>query len=341
MRKLILVAGFAAATLIPAIAFAEPSCGQQRDNQVGATIAGGAIGAGLGSVISPRGNRTIGAVIGGVGGAVGGSELGKPDADCTHAYGYYDRNSQWHATNVDRADAHGYYDRDGVWVDGPPNGYYDIGGRWVAARNDATASGYYDTRGRWVPASSDGYYDNNGQWVASVSGYYDDRGRWMSGPTTGAYDANGRWITGARNGHADANGVWVADDQTGYWDSNHHWRAGQTRGYYDARGVWIGSTISASAYGVNSNFDGAGQRRDVATREAWLEQTIRASRRDGMLSRYDASRDMDTLSGIRRDESSMRARSGQLSPRDENRLQQRLDTLSSQVRGSRSGANGY
>jgi hypothetical protein len=332
MRKLILVAGLAAAALVPSLAFAQQSCQQQHDNQAFSTVAGAGIGALVGSAIAPRGDRTAGAVIGGVSGAVIANQVSRPNEDCAHAYGYYDRNNLWHANSIDRSDARGYYDRDGVWIEGAPNGYYDSSGRWVTAGRDATVSGYYDSRGRWVPAYANGYYDETGQWVASVSGYYDTSGRWISGPASGAYDANGHWIAGARSGHQDANGVWIADAQPGYYDSNHHWRVGPTQGYYDTRGQWIAATPSAGANGADTSFDGRYDRRDVDSREAWLEQRIQSAAADGSLSRYERSREMRMLSQIRSQETGMRARNGQLSARDEARLQSRLDDLSTALR---------
>ncbi len=335
MRKLLLVAGLAAAALVPSLAFAQQSCEQQHDSQVATTLAGAGIGALLGASVAPSRDRGAGAVVGAAGGAIVGSQVSRPDRDCAHAYGYYDHNNQWHANHVDRADARGYYDRDGAWVDGAPNGYYDTDNRWVAASN-ANSDGYYDDHGRWAPASSAGYYDDRNQWVASASGHYED-GRWVAGHDAGAYDANGRWISGARNGHADANGVWIADAQPGYYDSDHHWRAGQVRGYYDTRGVWIGTTPSADAYGANTSYGGP-SRRDVDSRQAWLQQRIDSAARDGSLSRFEARSDRRRLASIRRDETNMRAGDGQLSPQDEARLQNRLDVLSASVRQSVRGA---
>lgn len=335
MRKLLLVAGFAAAASIPSLAFAQ-SCEQQRDHQVVGTVAGAGIGALIGSAVAPRGDRTVGAVIGGVGGAVVGNQVTRADADCAHAYGYYDRHNQWHANAVDRADARGYFDRDGVWVAGAPNGYYDVSGRWIATPAEASAAGYYDNRGRWIPASAGGYYDDNNQWVASASGHYDDNGRWVTGETTGAYDARGHWVSGARSGHTDANGVWVVDSQPGYYDSNRRWHAGPARGYYDTRGVWIAITPSAGVSGVDSNYQGA-DRRDVDSRAQWLEERIRSASANGGLSRYAASNDMRELSAIRHQEARMRSDDGALSARDEARLQGRLDNLSATVRQSLNG----
>ena len=334
MRKLLLVAGLAAAALTPSLVFAQ-SCEQQHDSQVATTLAGAGIGALVGASVAPHHDQGAGAVVGAAGGAIVASQVSRPDRDCTHAYGYYDHNSQWHASATNRADARGYYDRDGAWVDGAPNGYYDNGNRWIAGR-DATTNGYYDDRARWTPAASNGYYDDRGQWVASVSGHYEN-GRWVAGHTAGAYDANGRWVAGALSGHTDARGVWAPDAQPGYYDSDHHWRAGAVRGYYDTHGAWIGTTLSADAYGVGASYNGAGHR-DVATREAWLQQRVDTAARDGSLSRYDARSYRQQLSSIRRDESYQRQSDGQLSPRDEDRVQTRLDALSASLRTSLNGA---
>ena len=146
-----------------------------------------------------------------------------------------------------------------------------------------------------------------------------------------------RWVPGALSGHTDANGVWVADSQPGYYDSDHHWRAGAVRGYYDTRGVWIGATLSADAYGHDAGFHGE-DRRDVDMREAWLERRIDSAASDRSMSGFDARQDRDQLTAIRSEETNMRERSGQLSPRDEARLQNRLDTLSAEVRQSVNGA---
>ena len=63
MRKLLLVAGLAAAALIPSLAVAQPSCEQQRDNRVVGTLAGAGIGALLGSAIAGHDDRAAGAVV--------------------------------------------------------------------------------------------------------------------------------------------------------------------------------------------------------------------------------------------------------------------------------------
>jgi hypothetical protein len=337
MRKLLLVAGLSAAALVPSMALAQPSCQAQRDHQVVGTVAGAGIGALIGSAVAPRGDRGTGAVIGGVSGAVIGNQATRADADCAHAYGYYDQHNQWHANAVDRVDARGYFDRDGVWVEGSPNGYYDADGRWIATANESSADGYYDSRGLWIPASAGGYYDGAGQWVASASGYYDDNGRWVSGVTTGAYDARGHWVSGARSGHVDANGVWVADSQRGYYGPDHHWRTGPARGYYDTRGVWIAITPSAGAAGADASYRGDGEHRDVDSRARWLEQRIRSAGASGALSQDDTAHFLGELGAIRRQEMGMRNDNSGLSPRDEAELQGRLDNLTATVRQSANG----
>ena len=102
MRKQLIVAGIAAATLIPTFAFAQQSCEERRNNRVAGTVVGGVLGALAGSAVAGRGDRNEGAVIGGVGGAVIGNQVSKGNGDCQRAYGYYDNSNQWHANSVNR-----------------------------------------------------------------------------------------------------------------------------------------------------------------------------------------------------------------------------------------------
>jgi len=172
MRNHLLVAGIAAAALIPTIAFAQTNCERQHENRVAGTVGGAAIGALVGSQLAGHGDRTTGAVLGGVGGAVIGNQATKGGADCAHAYGYYDSQGAWHANAVARTEARGYYDRSGRWIEGAPNGAYDSRGTWVAAN----AQGRYDSQGGWIPARSASYWNTQGQWVTAAS--VDDRGRY-------------------------------------------------------------------------------------------------------------------------------------------------------------------
>lgn len=126
MRKHLLLAGFAAATLIPSLAMAQVTCEQRSSNRAAGTAVGAVAGALLGSAVAGHGDKGTGAVVGGVGGAVIGNQLSRGPRDCAHAYGYYDNDNRWHDNGVDRSVAYGYYDRSGAWIDGAPpnvNGY--------------------------------------------------------------------------------------------------------------------------------------------------------------------------------------------------------------------------
>jgi hypothetical protein len=138
MRKHLLIAGLAAAALIPTLANAQQSCEDRAANRVAGTVVGAGIGAILGSAVAGHGDRGTGAVIGGLGGGLIGNQASRGGADCRHAYGYYDNNGAWHANAVARSDARGYYDRNGAWIQGAPSGGWDDHGRWVASN----ANGY-------------------------------------------------------------------------------------------------------------------------------------------------------------------------------------------------------
>lgn len=339
MRNHLLAAGVAVAALIPTLALAQQTCEQRSStNRAVGTIAGAGIGALLGSAVAGHGDRTAGAVIGGVGGAVVGNQIAKPRSNCDQAYGYYDSDSRWHATDVAPTAARGYYDRDGAWIEGAPTGHYDNQGRWVAQRGSATTAGYTNRDGRWVPASADGYYDADGRWVAgAASGHYEG-GRWVSGAATGAYDAGGRWHAGEVAGHTDARGMWVADAQPGHYE-NGRWRVGESRGYYDARGQWIAmNTASAADYGgssYESRRDWSGAPSDVRSRQMWLEERVQHGISDGRLSRRQGTSALQALAAIRRDERSMRHYDGQLGRRDEARIMARLDAVNENLRWTR------
>ena len=339
MRKHLLAAGLAAATLIPSAALAQQTCEQRQASRVGTAVAGAGIGALLGGAVAGRDDRTKGALIGAAAGGLLASQLNKGAADCAKAYGYYDNNGMWHATNVTQANAQGYYDRDGAWVNGAPNGHYDGQGRWVSANTNAQASGYYDRNGRYVPVSASGYYDTNDQWVAgAASGYYDRNGRWVAGPAVGRYDANGRWMPGQASGRRDANGVWIADAQPGYYD-NGRWISGQAQGYYDTQGRWIATAPFVGGQATNASYESRGgwgeASADIRSRQAWLDQRIRRGLNDGSLTRMEADRALRELAMIRRQEAGMRRYRGQLGPRDTVTIQARLDTLRQSIRWAR------
>ena len=121
MRKHLLLAGFAVATLIPSLAMAQETCQQRSANRAAGTVGGAIVGALLGGAVAGHGEKGAGALIGGGVGAVVGNQASKGPRDCEHAYGYYDNDGRWHDNGVDRTVAYGYYDRTGAWIDGPPN----------------------------------------------------------------------------------------------------------------------------------------------------------------------------------------------------------------------------
>jgi uncharacterized protein YcfJ len=137
MRKNLLLAGLAAAALIPSLAMAQVTCEQRSANRAAGTAAGAVAGALLGSAVAGHGDKGTGAVVGGVGGAVIGNQLARGPRDCAHAYGYYDNDNRWHDNGVDRSVAYGYYDRNGAWIDGsPPNvGGYGANASYESRRN--------------------------------------------------------------------------------------------------------------------------------------------------------------------------------------------------------------
>lgn len=137
MRKNLLLAGFAAASLIPTLAFAQETCEQRSANRAAGTAVGAVAGAILGSAVAGHGDKGTGAVVGGVGGAIVGNQLARGPRDCAHAYGFYDNDGRWHDNHVDRSVAYGYYDRAGAWVDGAPPyaGSYGADAGYESRRN--------------------------------------------------------------------------------------------------------------------------------------------------------------------------------------------------------------
>ncbi len=339
MRNYILAAGLAAAALSPNLASAQQTCEERSTNRVVGTVAGAGIGAILGSVIAGHGDKGLGAVLGAAGGGVAGNQLTRSTGDCAHAYGYYDRQNAWHATDVRADTATGYYDREGNWVNGVPAGYYDSNNRYVASTREGERAGYRDAHGHWVPASANGYYEaDNSYRAGTVSGYYDN-GRWIRGETTGRYDANGRWVAGAPAARRDANGNWVYDPQPGYY-ANGRWVRGETRGYYDTNGTWI--AVSGSGYGGQvagyDPRDGRDQARDTRSREARIEQRIRNLTDDGTLTQGESYRAMRELNAIRARDRAVSDRYGRKSQGNEAALQARLDRLNDGLRSARQDA---
>jgi hypothetical protein len=320
MRLHQLAAGVAVAALIPTFALAQQSCEQRQTNRAVGTIAGAGIGALLGGAVAGHDDRATGAVVGGLGGALVGNQLAKSNADCAHAYGFYDHSGAWHASTVTPQRASGYFDRDGVWIDGPPNGYYDRDGRWVRTQVEASNAGYTDRQGHWVPASAAGYYTADGRWVAgAASGHYDRSGRWVSSPSTGHYDRDGRWIAGqpAR----------LADVQPGYYDGG-RWRQGPVTGYYDTQGRWVAVDASGD---INSRHSGA-PPADISERSSWLDNRIRRDVSDGALTRREGDQALRRLDSIQRQASYLRRGDRDLQPREQRMIMAKLDDLTSDVR---------
>ncbi|OYU15619.1 MAG: hypothetical protein CFE37_04650 [Alphaproteobacteria bacterium PA4] len=314
MRNPILAAGLLAALASGTAVSAQQNCEQHSNNRVLGTVAGAGIGAVLGNVIAGRGDKTLGTVIGGVGGAVAGNQIAKPNTDCAHAYGYFDRNNDWHANDVRAGTATGYFDRNSQWIDGAPRGSYDASNRWNVA----------DT-GNPRPGMASGYYDN---------------GRWVAGPASGRYDDYGRWIAGAPNGRTGPDGRWIANPEPGYYDSAGRWNRGETVGSYDTRGTWVASRGDNRGNGYANGYANA-ERRDLTAREDRIEQRIRSAFRDGSMNYVEHNRAAAELATIKRDHRRMSDRRGRIASNSEQMLQARLDRLNDRIRYERQdGRNG-
>lgn len=315
---------------------AQQSCEQYRSNRIVGTVAGAGVGGVLGNVIAGRGDKTLATILGAVGGGVLGNQVSKNNGNCANAYGYYDKSGGWVGNNVAANQQSGYYDRDGNWVEGTPQGYYDRQGRWVAAQNgggNAVQIGYRDRNGQWIaPAAGD--FDANNRYVTgTVPGYWQN-GRWIGGTTSGSYDRDGRWMPGQVGGQRDNNGNWVADAQPGHYDPRGRWVAGQTRGRYDERGVWIADNNGNGNNEGNNGFGNNGQR-DIRSRFDRIETRIARGVDDRSLTANDARRADAELASIRRYDRSLRNRNGQISARNENLVQSRLNRLNNQLRSVR------
>ena len=371
MHKILIAALLFSATA----ASAQQNCEQHRNNRAVGTSAGNGVGGVLGNVIAGSGDRTLATILGAVGAGVLGNQGGNNDGNgnCANAYGYYDKSGVWVASNVAVNQQSGYYDRESNWVAGAPQGYYDSQRRWVAAQNagnNGRPIGYRDRNGQWVaPVAGD--FDANNRYVTqTVPGYWQN-GRWIAGTTSGSYDRDGRWMAGQPNGQRDAQGNAVADAQPGYYDRRGRWNAGTARGRYDDNGVWIGQNggngngYADNDFGNNGNGQGNngngnngfgnngngnngngnngygnnGQgnngQRDIESRFDRIETRIDRGIENRSLSRADANRAEAELASIRRYDRSLRNRNGQISPRNENAVQARLDRLSDRLRNVR------
>ena len=337
MRVFIFTAALLSATAFSSLVMAQSTCEEHSANRVVATVAGAGIGGVLGNIIAGSGDKTLGTLLGAVGGGLVGNQVTKGNSNCARAYGFYDKSSAWHASNVEANAQNGYYDRDSNWIEGTPQGYYDDQNRWIAVRGNAQR-GYRDGDGHWVPTAAPGEAgrDNDGGRNAMVRGSWQN-GRWNPGDTTGRYASQGRGLAGASNGHRDAGGDWRADDQPGYYDRDGRWQAGTARGSYDAAGVWIAANtnVGTGGYASNGYADpgyGNGGRIDVQSRLANIQTRIGVGVEQGRLSRNDARRAATEADAIRRYDRSLRGRDGQISVRNEALVQVRLDRLNDLLR---------
>jgi uncharacterized protein YcfJ len=115
-----LLTSFSIPTAASAEAWRDDPCREARhDAGRNGTIAGGLIGALVGSQVAGRGNRTGGAIVGGAVGAVAGHQIGAHTVQCNgYPAGYrYHRGCHW-VTDHYRGRDRSYEvcrDRDGYW----------------------------------------------------------------------------------------------------------------------------------------------------------------------------------------------------------------------------------
>ena len=122
----------------------------------------------------------------------------------------------------------------------------------------------------------------------------------------------------------------MTDVQPGYYEQG-KWRPGATTGYYDTQGRWVRVEQSGTQYGGNRG------PTDIDGRQAWLDDRIRDSMRDGAITRSEGDRALRSLAAIEREERTLRNRNGVMPPRGERLIQARLDTLTADVREMRRG----
>ena len=337
MRSHFLTLSLAATALVPSAALAQTSCEQQRSTRVVATVGGAGIGALVGSSVAGRGDRTLGAIIGGIGGAVLGNQIARPGDECKRAYGYYDRDARWHASDNARGNVSGYIDRDGQWVDGAPNGFYGRDGRWQPGAAGAGERGYYDASERWVPNGESGYYGSGDQWMPAMAPGHYQRGSWVAGRVSGQYDRNGGWTSGSAPTRQQADGGWSNNRAPGHYDARGGWQAGATTGFYDGKGRWTatdgGVTIDSAARGPEQRDDMARGDRpgDIRGEIGWLDRSLRHATGTGAIGRREGRQLLVDLQSIDRQERGMRHDRGALSPRDAATIRARLGTVSARL----------
>jgi hypothetical protein len=130
-----------------------------------------------------------------------------------------------------------------------------------------------------------------------------------------------------QTGFYDSNGVW--HEASGYYDADGNWVANPPSGYYDSDGHWV----ATAPVGVGADVAFTGDRRDIDSREAWIDQRIHAGIDDGALTRDEAHQAFDDLSAIRAREAHLRTDHDGLTDGDRADLNTRLDDLSASLRG--------
>lgn len=155
----------------------------------------------------------------------------------------------------------------------------------------------------------------------------------------------------SKGGNGDCRNAYGFYDNNGVWHSNNVDRS-YAQGYYDRQGAWIPGpppggnwdrngrwAMSAGSYGAPASYtyrsDWRDAPEDIRERSNWLERRIVRSRNNGVISRGEAQRAMNTLQDIRREERRSYRDDGRLDPREANTLMARLDDLNAQIRWDR------
>lgn len=155
----------------------------------------------------------------------------------------------------------------------------------------------------------------------------------------------------AKGGNGDCRRAYGFYDNQGVWHSNAVDRS-YAQGYYDRSGAWIEGrppaggwdrqgrwAMSADSYGAPASYSYRSEWRDapedIRARTDWLERRIVRSRNNGVMSRREAQRAMDTLQDIRREQRAYWRDDGRLDRRESATLMARLDDLNAQIRWDR------
>ncbi len=122
-------------------------------------------------------------------------------------------------------------------------------------------------------------------------------------------------------------------DSDGRWHDNHSDRA-VAYGYYDREGVWVdGAPPGVGGYAADAAY--TSRPMSIDARIARIDERIRRGRDDNSLSGREARDATRTLNDIRREVNDRGY--GQLSGRDRDDVERRLDALSAQIHMDRNG----